>query len=244
MLEKAAHLLKSSHRIVSLLGAGASVPSGIPDFRGAQGLYTLNAQVEEVLSASFFALYPESFYKFYKDNLLFPAAQPNPIHTTLAKWEAQGILKACLTQNIDGLEEKAGLTNVFQLHGTVTRNFCTKCGSIFDLAYIMSHGNPVPYCSLCHALIKPDVVLYGESLDLSLWEKARRAVRHADLLLVIGTSLRVYPVAGLLNELSFPRQKLIIINKDHTPFDGEADIVLRMPAEQVLPAIDLLFSNK
>lgn len=244
MLSKAVDILRNAKFLVCLLGAGASVPSGIPDFRSSTGLYSQNVAAEEILSASYFSLYPEKFYAFYKKSMLYPQARPNAIHYTLAKWEAKGRLRACLTQNIDGLELLAGLKTVLQLHGTVTRNHCLKCNGLYDLSYVIENGTPVPLCTKCGGIIKPDVVLYEEPLDQKLLQLARNFTLKADVLLVIGTSLRVYPVAGLLNHFNPSLQKLIILNKDETPFDREADVVLHLPAEQILPEIDRLMEEQ
>lgn len=237
-MEKAQKIIKEAENIVCLLGAGASVPSGIPDFRSASGLYNQETNVEEILSHTYFKMHPDKFYKFYKEKMLYPQAKPNPIHYTLAKWEREGKLKACLTQNIDGLELVAGLKNVLQLHGTVLKNHCVQCGKFFDLNYVLEHGDPVPLCDKCQGIIKPDVVLYEEALDMELLEKAVNYVKQAEVILVIGTSLRVYPVAGLLHYYASDKQKLIIINMQSTSFDDDADVVLNAPAEKVLPAID------
>lgn len=244
LIEKAVKIIAEADNIVCLLGAGASVPSGIPDFRSAAGLYAQNANAEEILSHSYFKMHPDKFYKFYKEKMLYPQAKPNPIHYTLAKWEKQGKLKACLTQNIDGLELVAGIKNVLQLHGTVLKNHCTKCGEFYDLNYILEHGDPVPLCSKCQGIIKPDVVLYEEPLDTELLQRAVYFVKTAQVILVIGTSLRVYPVAGLLHYYVPEKQKLIIINMQPTPFDDTADVVINAPAEKVLVEVDEKLQNK
>ncbi|MCI8524454.1 MAG: NAD-dependent protein deacylase [Oscillospiraceae bacterium] len=222
-----------SSRIVFFGGAGVSTESGIPDFRSVDGLYQqkFDYPPETILSHSFFVRNPAYFYSFYREKMLPLDAQPNPAHETLARWEREGRLLAVVTQNIDGLHQKAGSRKVYELHGSVHRNFCTKCRKFFGPEYIRDH-TPLPLCDACGALIKPDVVLYEESLDDACVTGAVGAIAAADLMIVGGTSLTVYPAAGLLRY--YRGHRLVLINRDETPCDGEADLVLRDPIGQVL----------
>lgn len=218
--------------IVFFGGAGVSTESGIPDFRSVDGLYhqKFDYPPEEILSHSFFVRNPEYFYRFYREKMLPLDAKPNPAHETLARWEREGKLLAVVTQNIDGLHQKAGSRKVYELHGSVHRNYCTKCGKAFGPEYIRDHA-PLPLCDKCGGLIKPDVVLYEESLDEKCITGAVDAISRADLLIVGGTSLTVYPAAGLIRY--YRGNRLVLINRDATSYDDEANLVLRDPIGQV-----------
>jgi NAD-dependent deacetylase len=213
-------------------GAGVSTESGIPDFRSVDGLYhqKFDYPPEEILSHSFFLRNPEYFYRFYREKMLPLDAQPNAAHKKLAQWEQEGKLLAVVTQNIDGLHQKAGSKTVYELHGSIHRNYCTKCGKFFGPEYIRDHA-PLPLCDQCSGLIKPDVVLYEESLDDKCIRGAVDAIARADLLIVGGTSLTVYPAAGLLHY--YNGRRLVLINRDATPMDDQAALVLREPIGQV-----------
>ncbi len=217
--------------IVFFGGAGVSTESGIPDFRSQDGLYhqSYDYPPETILSASFFEQHPAEFFRFYRDKMLPLEAEPNAAHRTLARWEQEGRLSAVITQNIDGLHQKAGSKNVFELHGSIRRNRCRRCGKSYTPEYIRD-SQGVPHCS-CGGVIKPEVVLYEESLDEDCLEGAVRALLNADLLIVGGTSLTVYPAAGLLRY--YRGNRLVLINRDETPYDNSADLVLRDPIGQV-----------
>ncbi len=225
--------IEEAHRIVFFGGAGCSTESGVPDFRSVDGLYHQHYAYppETILSHSFFVAQTEEFFRFYKDKLLALDAKPNPAHLALARLEQAGKLTAVVTQNIDGLHQAAGSKAVFELHGSVHRNYCVKCGKFFDAHYIKAAPG-VPHCDACGGLIKPDVVLYEEGLDEEVLSGAVRAIQSADLLLIGGTSLAVYPAAGLIRY--FRGSRLALINKDATPYDGNADLVLHAPIGQVL----------
>ena len=227
--------VEESHNIVFFGGAGVSTESGIPDFRSTDGLYyqKFDYPPEEILSYSFFRYNAEYFYKFYKEKLLNLDVQPNAAHYKLAQWEREGRLAAVVTQNIDGLHQKAGSKHVFELHGSVLRNYCMRCGKFYDAQYV-KNAPGIPYCE-CGGKIKPDVVLYEESLDNNVVTGAVRAIASADLLIVGGTSLTVYPAAGLLQY--YRGTHLVLINRDETPYDDRADLVLRDPIGQVLGAL-------
>ena len=227
--------IDESHHIVFFGGAGVSTESGIPDFRSQDGLYhqTYDYPPEEIISHHFFLAHPEEFYRFYKDKMIAADAQPNPAHLKLAEMEQKGKLDAVITQNIDGLHQKAGSRTVWELHGTVMRNYCMACGKQYGLeAVVQSDG--IPRCS-CGGMLKPDVVLYEEGLDGHVMEEAVRAIAQADLLIVGGTSLVVYPAAGLLQY--FRGSKLALINRGETPYDNRAGLVLREPIGEVLGQI-------
>lgn len=215
-------IIDSSESIVFLGGAGVSVESGIPDFRSSQGIYQQHQRLnpEKILSHNFFMNQPKIFYDFYKENILYLNALPNPGHLYLANLEKEGKLKALITQNIDGLHQLAGQKNVVELHGNVYRNYCVKCKKEFDINYIMNHENPVR-CDGCHGLVRPDVVLYTEPLDEKNMIKAIEAIVSADLLIIAGTSLNVVPAADLIQ---FAKKKLLI-NLDRTSRDIFCDYV-------------------
>lgn len=226
-------LIDKSKNIVVLTGAGISVPSGIPDFRSASGLYSTpygNYPPEVMISHDFFYEHTEDFYRFYKEKMLFPKAKANPAHECLASLEKMGKLKAVITQNIDGLHQKGGSKTVYEIHGSVHRNYCTRCGKFFDLNYVMKYDG-IPKCDDCRATIKPDVVLYGESLDQDILRKVIRAIDDADMFIVIGTSLVVYPAAGLLDY--FEGDRIVLINKGQTTYDQRADLIINEDCAKV-----------
>lgn len=226
-------LIENSSRIVFFGGAGVSTESGIPDFRSENGLYNRKYEYppEVMLSRDFFDENPAAFFKFYRETLASPDVKPNRAHAALAKLEAQGKLIAVITQNIDGLHQAAGSQAVFELHGSVARCTCMRCGKKYPGTEVVRQAPNIPRCS-CGGILKPDVVLYGENLPEEAVEGAVRAIRQADLLIVGGTSLVVYPAAGLLRY--FRGKALVLINRDTTPYDGEADLVIRLPIGEVL----------
>lgn len=227
-IEKFQNLLSSSQNIVFFGGAGVSTESGIPDFRSTDGLYNQTYQYppETILSHSFYRSQPHEFYRFYHDKMLFLTAQPNAAHYALAALEKEGKLKAVITQNIDGLHQKAGSRNVLELHGSIHRNFCESCGKFFAASY-MADAPDIPRCDVCGGTIKPDVVLYEEGLDESVLQAALQYIRQADMLIIGGTSLVVYPAAGLVRY--YRGHKLVLINKSTTDMDTAADLILRYP---------------
>lgn len=216
--------IAGSDNIVFFGGAGVSTESGIPDFRSVDGLYNQQYDYppETIISHSFYRRNPEEFYRFYKKRMLFPDAKPNAAHIALAKLEEQGKLRAVITQNIDGLHQAAGSKEVMELHGSVHRNFCTRCGADYSLEEIMNMDG-IPRCS-CGGIIKPDVVLYEEGLDQGILQKSVEYIRQADVLIIGGTSLTVYPAAGLIDY--YQGDKLVLINQSVTPFDQRADLVI------------------
>ena len=234
-LETLRQWIAESHNIVFFGGAGVSTESGIPDFRSVDGLYNQQYAYppETIISHSFYVRYPEEFYRFYKERMLFADAKPNAAHRALAKLEADGRLKAVITQNIDGLHQMAGSREVLELHGSVHRNYCTRCGKFYSLDdVIRSEG--VPRCD-CGGTVKPDVVLYEEGLDSNTLEKSVRYIRQADMLIIGGTSLVVYPAAGLIDY--YRGSKLVLINKDATARDSQADLVINGRIGEVLGAV-------
>ncbi len=224
-IEQLKKWVDESDNIVFFGGAGVSTESGIPDFRSTDGLYNqkYDYPAETILSHTFYRRKTEEFYRFYRDKMLYLDAEPNAAHKKLAKWEAEGKCKAVVTQNIDGLHQKAGSKKVFELHGSVLRNYCEECGKFYDAEYIL-HGTGVPKCE-CGGSIKPDVVLYEEGLDQQTIEEAVFYIRHADVLIIGGTSLAVYPAAGLIDY--YQGNKLVLVNKTATPKDNMADLVVR-----------------
>lgn len=224
--DKLNELINASSRIVFFGGAGVSVPSGIPDFRSPDGLYNQKYKYppETIISRSFFERDTEEFYRFYKDKMLFPDAKPNMAHIKLAELESAGRLLAVVTQNIDGLHQAAGSKTVFELHGSVHRNNCVKCGKFFDLDYIIK-SDGVPRCDKCGGVVKPDVVLYEEPLDTAVIDGAIEAISRSDLLIIGGTSMSVYPAAGLV-QYRPKGSKLAVVNKTPTPSDEAADLVV------------------
>lgn len=216
--------IDGSSRIVFFGGAGVSTESGIPDFRSTDGLYHMqyDEPPEIILSHSYFERYPEKFYRFYRNKMLFPKAQPNAAHHFLTKLEQAGKLSAVVTQNIDGLHQSAGTKNVFELHGSVWRNYCTRCKKFYPLQAILD-SEGIPRCD-CGGIIKPDVVLYEEALDQNVLSGALHAIQNADLLIIGGTSLAVYPAAGLIDY--FEGDHLVLINKSATSRDKQADLCI------------------
>lgn len=224
--------LSESENIVFFGGAGVSTESKIPDFRSTDGLYNQQYAYppETILSHTFYMRRPEEFYRFYRNKMLFPDAEPNRAHKALAKLEQEGRLRAVITQNIDGLHQMAGSREVLELHGSVLRNYCTKCGKFYGLeAVLESEG--VPRCT-CGGVIKPDVVLYEEGLDQHTLQKAVYYISNADVLIIGGTSLTVYPAAGLIDY--YGGKKLVLINKSVTPMDSRADLVISGPIGEIL----------
>lgn len=236
ILEFKEQVSKSSH-IVFFGGAGVSTESGIPDFRSVDGLYHSKYAYppEQILSHTFFLKKPEAFYRFYYDKMLYPDAVPNITHTALAKLEALGKLTAVITQNIDGLHQKAGSQTVFELHGSVHRNYCMKCRKPYSLTDLLNKA-PLPRCS-CGGLIKPDVILYEEPLKEEVMNSALRAIAAADMLIIGGTSLNVYPAAGLIRY--YEGNRLVLINKSATPLDGEADLLINLSLGEVMGELAL-----
>ena len=224
--------IEASDNIVFFGGAGVSTESGIPDFRSTDGLYHQKFEYppETILSHTFFYQHTEYFYRFYREKMLPLEAEPNAAHRALAALERAGKLRAIVTQNIDGLHQKAGSKNVYELHGSIWRNYCTKCGKSYSAEFIRDSGG-VPHCA-CGGLIKPDVVLYEEGLDEKTIKGAVRAIAEADVLIVGGTSLTVYPAAGLIRY--YGGNRLVLINRDETPYDGYANLIFREPIGQVL----------
>lgn len=217
-------IIDDSKNIVFFGGAGVSTESGIPDFRSVDGLYHQKYPYppEEILSHSFFTENTEEFYRFYRDKMLCPDAKPNAAHKKCAELERAGRLSAVVTQNIDGLHQKAGSKNVYELHGSVHRNYCRDCGKLFHAEFIL-HTEGIPRCSRCGGIVKPDVVLYEEALDDRTVRGAVKSIANADTLIIAGTSLTVYPAAGMVNY--FNGKHLVLINRDKTPMDPAADFV-------------------
>ena len=213
-----------SDRIVFFGGAGVSTESGIPDFRSVDGLYNqkFDYPPETIISHTFYERRPDYFFRFYREKMLPLGFEPNVTHKVLAKWEEQGKLSAVVTQNIDGLHQKAGSKKVYELHGSVLRNYCVRCGKFHSAEFVRDAAG-VPKCD-CGGTVKPDVVLYEEGLDQRTIEKSVMAIHRADLLIVAGTSLTVYPAAGLINY--YQGDRLVLINRDATPYDGQADLVI------------------
>lgn len=228
-------IIDESERIVFFGGAGVSTESGIPDFRSRDGLYNQKYDYppEAILSHGFFMSHTEEFYKFYREKMLISNVEPNPAHLKLAELERKGKLLSVVTQNIDGLHQAAGSKTVYELHGSVHRNYCMKCGKFYSFNDI-KNTDGVPHCG-CGGIIKPDVVLYEEGLDDATVNGAVRSIMNADTLIIAGTSLNVYPAAGLIRY--FRGQNLVLINRDETPVDGEADLVIHANVGKVLGEI-------
>ena len=240
-LEQFARMLASARRAVFFGGAGVSTESGIPDFRSTDGLYRQKWRYppETILSFTFFHHNTEEFYRFYREKMLFPDAAPNPAHLALAKWEREGRISAIVTQNIDGLHQAAGSRRVIELHGSVLRNHCTECGKFYGLEAIL-HTKGVPHCD-CGGLIKPDVVLYEEQLPEQAIEDALEVLGQADLLIIGGTSLSVYPAAAFA---AFYRGPLVIVNRSETQMDEDADLVIRQPIGETFAKVDAIMAAK
>ena len=234
-IEKLTQILKESNNIVFFGGAGCSCESGIPDFRSSNGLFNEKLNItftpEQLVSHSFYMRYPEEFFNFYKAKLMYPDAKPNAAHIALAKLEEMGKLKAVITQNIDGLHQAAGSKNVYELHGSVLRNYCVKCHAFYDEKFILE-SKGIPACTECNGVVKPDVVLYEEGLDDSTIRGAVHAISTADTLIIGGTSLVVYPAAGLIDY--FRGKNLILINKSSTSADNKANLVINDSIGKVL----------
>ena len=232
-LETLKKWIDNSDNIVFFGGAGVSTESGIPDFRSVDGLYNQQYDYppETILSHTFFRRNTEEFYRFYRAKMLALDAKPNAAHKKLAQWEQEGKLKAVVTQNIDGLHQAAGSKVVYELHGSVHRNYCQKCGAFYDVRYMLE-STGIPKCEKCGGIIKPDVVLYEEGLDDATMTRARSsAISHADVLIIGGTSLTVYPAAGLIDY--YNGNKLVLINKSVTPMDSRADLLVQGPIGEI-----------
>ena len=230
-LEVLQQWVRESRNIVFFGGAGVSTESGIPDFRSVDGLYRQKFEYppEMIISHSFYEEKPEYFFRFYREKMLPLGFEPNITHRVLARWEAEGRLSAVVTQNIDGLHQKAGSRKVYELHGSVLRNYCTRCRK-FHSAEFVKEATGVPRCA-CGGIVKPDVVLYEEGLDADTMEGSIHAISRADLLIVAGTSLTVYPAAGLINY--YRGNRLVLINRDETPYDSRADLVFHQSLGEI-----------
>lgn len=238
-ISKLQELIDTHKKIVFFGGAGVSTESGIKDFRSVDGLYNQKYDYppEEILSHTFFMRMPKEFFRFYYDKIISADAEPNPAHLKLAELEKAGKLTAVITQNIDGLHQKAGSVNVLELHGTVLKNTCTGCGKKFDVEYMKAPKGKVPYCDKCKSIIKPEVVLYEEALDDDVIRRSIQALQEADMLIVGGTSLVVYPAAGLIDY--FRGDALVLINKGSTGRETGASLVINDPIGQVLGQIEV-----
>ena len=224
--------VSESNQMVAFTGAGVSTESGVPDFRSVDGLYNQKFEYppETIISHSFYLRNPEYFFRFYREKMMPLEVQPNITHFTLAKWEREGHLAAVVTQNIDGLHQKAGSRRVYELHGSILRNYCTQCEKFYPAEFV-KNSNGIPRCG-CGGIVKPDVVLYEEGLNDRVVEGALEAISQADLLLVAGTSLTVYPAAGFLRY--YRGNRLVLINRDPTPYDDRADLVIHDSLGKVL----------
>ena len=236
--EELKKMINESRNIVVFTGAGISVPSGIPDFRSADGIYNqktnFSASPEDIISHSFFMSHTEDFYTFYKDKMCYPKAEPNAAHKYFADLEKKGKNVIVVTQNIDGLHQKAGSSIVYELHGTIHQNFCQRCGRLFGLDYVMN-SNGVPHCDKCGGIVKPNVVLYEESLDEDTIQRSINAIMTCDMMIIVGTSLRVYPAAGFIRY--FRGRYLVVINKDATSYDSNCDLVFNEDVVNVIKNI-------
>jgi len=234
-VEELQKIVDDSSRTIFFGGAGVSTESGIPDFRSADGLYHQEYKYspEQIISHSFFLRYPEAFYEFYKDKMMYLSAKPNPAHIKLAELEKAGKLSAVVTQNIDGLHQLAGSKKVYELHGSIHRNYCMKCGKFYDADYI-KNSDGVPLCE-CGGVVKPDVVLYEEGLDQNVIQRAVMAISTADTLIIGGTSLVVYPAAGFVDY--FHGKHLVVINKSETGRNVNAELVINAPIGEIMKGI-------
>ena len=230
--------VQESQNIVFFGGAGVSTESGIPDFRSVDGLYQQKYAYppEVILSHSFFMHHPEEFFQFYRDKMLYLQAKPNAAHQKLAELESCGKLKAVITQNIDGLHQAAGSQKVLELHGSVLRNYCQKCGKFYDVQFIQQ-SQGIPYCS-CGGIVKPDVVLYEEPLDETVLQEAMYWIAKADMLIIGGTSLAVFPAAGLV--YGYHGERLVLINRDETPYDSKVNLLLTGKIGEILAQIKII----
>lgn len=237
-LEQFSKIIKEHNNIVFFGGAGVSTESGIPDFRSVDGLYNTQYDYppETILSHSFYMRNRGEFYRFYHNKMLYPNAKPNDAHIALAKLEQCGKLNAVITQNIDGLHQMAGSQKVYELHGSVLRNYCEKCHAFYDMDYVIA-SKGIPTCEKCGSYVKPDVVLYEESLNQKILAESIYHIQNADVLIVGGTSLAVYPAAGLIDY--FSGSKLIVINMSPTPRDSHADLVIARPIGEVFRSISM-----
>jgi len=241
-ISKLAEIIKASKNTAFFGGAGVSTESNIPDFRSESGLYAAQeiygASPEELLSRRCYDRKPELFFRYYKENLIYLDAKPNPAHIALAKMERSGLLSAIITQNVDGLHQTAGSKTVYELHGTNARHYCALCRKVYDLDYVLDPANCdnfVPKCGTCGGIVRPDVVLYGETLNWDIVQAAADAIAAADCLIVGGTSLVVYPAAGLIQY--FGGSNMVLINKSDTPYDGYADLVINESIGAVLSEV-------
>ena len=234
-VEKLQKIIDDSNRIVFFGGAGVSTESSIPDFRSADGLYQQQYKYspEQIVSHTFFVHHTEAFYEFYKEKMMFLDAKPNPAHIKLAQLEEAGKLSAVITQNIDGIHQAAGSKNVLELHGSIHRNYCRKCGKFYDAAYV-KHSEGIPRCE-CGGIIKPDVVLYEEGLDSSVIQRSIQEISQADTLIIGGTSLVVYPAAGFIDY--FRGRHLVVINKSATAREVGAELSIAAPIGEILDQI-------
>lgn len=229
------NILENATSLVVFTGAGISVPSGIPDFRSDNGIYNqktkMNIPPEEIISHSFYLNHTKEFFDFYKEKMCYPSAKPNAAHKYFANLEKKGVNVTIITQNIDGLHQEAGSSRVYELHGNVHRNYCEKCNRFFGLDYVLNHDG-VPTCDKCGGIVKPDVVLYEESLDENIISLSISAIMTCDVLVVVGTSLTVYPAAGFIRY--FKGRYLILINKDKTQYDNSADMVFNEDVAEIV----------
>ena len=239
-ISKLTKILKDSNNIVFFGGAGVSTESNIPDFRSSNGLWSeklkINLTPEQLVSHTMYMRYPEEFFKFYKEKLIYPDAKPNAAHIALAKLEKMGKVKAVVTQNIDGLHQAAGSKNVYELHGSVLRNYCMKCNAFYDEKFILE-SKGVPTCPKCGGRVKPDVVLYEEGLDNNVISGSVRAIAEADTLIIGGTSLVVYPAAGFIDY--FNGDSIVLINKSSTGYDSKASLIINDSIGKVLSQVIL-----
>ena len=235
-LEQLKNLLSESTNVVFFGGAGVSTESNIPDFRSEKGIYQAQKEYghppEVMLSHTFFRRHTPEFFRFYRSMMLYPDARPNPAHEALARLEELGRLKGVITQNIDGLHQAAGSRNVQELHGSVHRNFCMQCREFYDLEYMIKSESDVPHCSQCGGVVKPDVVLYEEGLDNGVINRSVKLISQADVLIVGGTSLAVYPAAGLIDY--YQGNKLVLINLSPTSYDKKANLLIKERVGEVL----------
>lgn len=245
MVDRLIDVIETSDNIVFFGGAGVSTESGIPDFRSSAGIYskkTYPFPAEVMISSDFFYAHPHAFYDFYVHEMIYPKAEPNEAHLALAKLEEMGKMKAVITQNIDGLHQKAGSKEVLELHGSIHRNRCTHCDQFYDLSQMPYGKDQVPLCETCGHMVKPEVVLYGEALDQDVMHRAISYIQQADVLLIGGTSLVVYPAAGLIQY--FHGSHLVLINRSETAMDEKADIVIHDSIGNVMGQVMKAISGK